>query len=79
MRTSGTSFQNYNTMILLISGLSVFLATLYLFFDIEQIRQIVEGRAPKDLEWYVAFGFIFTVIWLYTQLLRIAFIIMDRS
>ena len=56
---------------LLTSGIMVFLGTLYLLFDFENIRRIVENRAPKDLEWYASFGLVFTVVWLYMEILPI--------
>ena len=61
-----------------ISLLSIFLATLYLFFDLEKIRQIVEGGYDKALEWNAAFGLSFTLIWLYVEILRLVLIIADR-
>ncbi len=53
------------------SGIMVFLGTLYLLFDFENIRRIVENHAPKDLEWYASFGLVFTVVWLYMEILPI--------
>ena len=61
-----------------ISAVTVFLATLYLFFDLEQIRQIVEGGYPKEMEWYVSFGLVFTLVWLYVEILRIVTILFAR-
>ncbi|NLM32690.1 MAG: Bax inhibitor-1/YccA family protein [Acholeplasmataceae bacterium] len=61
-------FENYGIS-LLFSAVMVFLVTLYLFFDLENIRSVVEGRGPKYLEWYVAYGLMFTIIWLYIQIL----------
>lgn len=58
-----------------ISALTVFLATLYLLFDLEHIRQVVEGGHPKDLEWYASFGLVFTLVWLYIEILRIVTIL----
>lgn len=63
---------------LLISIVSIFLATLYLFFDLEKIRQIVEGGYDKSLEWNAAFGLAFTLIWLYVEILRLVLIVADR-
>lgn len=52
-----------------VSFIMVFLATLYLFFDMEVIRQVVEGGSPKQMEWYASFGLVFTIVWLYMELL----------
>lgn len=65
-------------LVLLFSGLSVFLATLYLFFDLEHIRQVVEGGREKKYEWYVSFGLAYTVIWLYFEILRIVLIVASK-
>lgn len=56
---------------LLVSAISIFLASLYLFFDLENIRQMVEGSYPKEYEWFAAFGLSFTLIWLYVEILRL--------
>ena len=64
---------------IIISLIMVFLATLYLFFDLEYIRQVVEGGAPKMMEWYVAFGLVFTIVWLYMEILPIVFRILARD
>ncbi|MGD9604991.1 MAG: Bax inhibitor-1/YccA family protein [Bacilli bacterium] len=65
---------------LLSSGIMVFLATLYLLFDLENIRRVVESGSPKNLEWYVSFGLVFTIIWLYMEILPIiARIFFDRN
>ena len=63
----------------LISLASVFIATLYLFFDMENIRRIVEGGYPKEYEWTASFGLAFTLIWLYVELLRIIAIFANRD
>lgn len=64
---------------IIISLIMVFLATLYLLFDLEHIRQVVEGGAPKIMEWYVAFGLVFTIIWLYFEILPIIARILARD
>ncbi len=67
----------FSIMIIPIAGLSTFLATLYLFFDFQRIYEIVEGGAPAELEWYVSFGLVYTMIWLYMEILRLLWILRD--
>lgn len=62
----------------LVSAIMIFLCILYLFYDLDMIRRIVEGGAPKKLEWYVAFGLVFTLIWLYMELLPVLVRLMAR-
>lgn len=62
-----------------LSAISIFLASLYLFFDLEHIRQVVEGGYDKKYEWSAAFGLTFTLIWLYVEMLRLILIIFVRS
>ena len=62
-----------------VSLISVFLATLYLFFDMENIRQLVEGGYPKETEWTASFGLAFTLIWLYVEILRLIIIFAKRD
>ena len=71
------SFENFG-LSLLISLVSIFLASLYLFFDLEKIRQVVEGGYDKKLEWNAAFGLSFTLIWLYVEILRLVLIVANR-
>ncbi|HHU56168.1 MAG TPA: Bax inhibitor-1/YccA family protein [Acholeplasmataceae bacterium] len=54
---------------ILVSLIMIFIASLYIMFDLENIRQVVEGGQPKSLEWFAAFGLAFTVIWLYMEVL----------
>lgn len=64
---------------LLISAVTIFIATLYLFFDLENIRQVVEGGYPKEYEWMASFGLAFTLIWLYVEILRLVVVIFAKS
>lgn len=64
---------------LLISAVTVFIATLYLFYDLENIRQTVEGGYPKEYEWMASFGLAFTLIWLYVEILRLVIVIFSKS
>ena len=55
-------------------GFSVFvviIAALNLVLDFDFIEQGSEIGAPKYMEWYAAFGFLITLIWLYLEILRL--------
>lgn len=54
-------------------GFSLFvivLAAFNLILDFDLIEQGV-GSAPAELEWFAAFGLTVTLIWLYTEILRL--------
>jgi uncharacterized YccA/Bax inhibitor family protein len=54
-------------------GFSLFvvgLAALNLILDFDLIDQGI-GSAPKDLEWFAAFGLVVTLVWLYFEILRL--------
>ena len=63
---------------LFISVIMVFLAVLFLFSDMEQIRVAVEAGMSKEFEWYSSFGLVFTIIWLYIRILYLVAIILGR-
>lgn len=63
---------------ILIGFVSVLLASLFLISDFEYAYQIVSGNSPKELEWMVAFGIAYTVIWLYYEILRLAYLLFGR-
>jgi uncharacterized YccA/Bax inhibitor family protein len=46
-------------------------AALNLVLDFDRIEQGVRAGAPKELEWFAAFGLMVTLIWLYLELLRL--------
>src|SRR5437899_1605339 len=47
------------------------IASLNLVLDFDFIEQGIEQGAPKQMEWYAAFGLIVTLIWLYVAILRL--------
>lgn len=53
------------------SILVVCLAALNLLLDFDTIEKGAEMKAPKYMEWYSAFGLLFTVVWLYIEILRL--------
>ena len=56
----------------------VCLAALNLLLDFDMIEKGAEGRAPKYMEWYGAFGLLVTLVWLYLEILRLLSKLKDR-
>lgn len=52
---------------LLVAGI----AALSLILDFEQIETGADMGAPKQMEWYGAFGLLVTMVWLYIQILKL--------
>ncbi|EPD33158.1 hypothetical protein HMPREF9306_00689 [Propionimicrobium lymphophilum ACS-093-V-SCH5] len=53
------------------AGIGVFLAVASLVMDFDEIERGVRMGAPRQESWRAAFGLMVTMIWLYTQILRI--------
>ena len=69
-----------NPLIVILSGVvGVTLATVFLMFDFEAIRDTVENRLPKSHEWVAAYSLVFTVVWLYMEVLDLLLVLMDRK
>jgi uncharacterized YccA/Bax inhibitor family protein len=49
----------------------VCLAAFNLLLDFDMIEKGAEMKAPKYMEWYSAFGLLFTLVWLYLEILRL--------
>ena len=55
---------------IIIGVFAVILAAYSLVLDFDSIQQGVRNRAPRKYGWSGAFGIMVTVIWLYTEILR---------
>ncbi|WP_210490036.1 Bax inhibitor-1/YccA family protein [Rufibacter aurantiacus] len=56
---------------IIFSVLVVIIAAMNLILDFDTIEQGVTYGAPKNMEWYAAFGLAVTLIWLYIEILRL--------
>ncbi|WP_062461716.1 Bax inhibitor-1/YccA family protein [Demequina soli] len=56
---------------MIIGAIAVLLACISLIGDFEFIDNGVKSGQPKRLEWTAAFGLIVTLVWLYTEFLRL--------
>ncbi|GAB4086749.1 Bax inhibitor-1/YccA family protein [Myceligenerans cantabricum] len=60
---------------IIIGAVAIVLAIMSLMVDFDFIKRGVEGGAPAKLAWTAAFGLIVTLVWLYTEILRLIAII----
>lgn len=56
---------------ILISGLGVVLASLFLVLDFDFIDQGIRNGLPRAYAWTAAFGLVVTLVWLYLEMLRL--------
>ena len=56
---------------IVVTLIAIVLAALSLMLDFATIEAGVEVGAPKQLEWYGAFGLMVTLVWLYISILKL--------
>jgi len=56
---------------ILVSMFLVSVAAMNLAWDFETIHMLSEKELPKYYEWYFAFGFVVTLIWLYMEAMQL--------
>ena len=56
---------------ILVSAIAVVLAVLNLVVDFDYVENAIASRQPASESWRAAFGITVTMVWLYTELLRI--------
>jgi uncharacterized YccA/Bax inhibitor family protein len=62
---------NFRTIGLVVTTLAIVLAALSLVLDFGTIEAGVQAGAPKEFEWYLAFGLMVTLVWLYISILKL--------
>jgi ABC-type dipeptide/oligopeptide/nickel transport system permease subunit len=58
---------------LAINAVILIVAALTLVADIQQVDQAVAGGAPESSEWYLAYGLLVSLIWIYLESMKIVF------
>lgn len=53
------------------SLLATGLAAFFLLLDMDQVEKMAKSGLPKSMEWYGAFSFLVTLVWLYLEMLRL--------
>lgn len=65
------SMESNSLMMIGINLVIVGVAALNLILDFDFIEKGAQNGAPKQMEWYGAFGLMVTLIWLYLELLKL--------
>lgn len=56
-----------------INAVVLIVAALWLIIDFRQVQDAVEAGAPASAEWYLAFGLVVTLAWIYLEALKLVF------
>ena len=62
---------SFRTVGIVVTLFAIVLAALSLTLDFGLIEAGVRAGAPKELEWYLGFGLMVTLIWLYISILKL--------
>jgi len=62
---------DFRTVGVAVTLIAIVLAALSLVLDFGTVEAGVQAGAPKDLEWYLAFGLMVTLVWLYISILKL--------
>jgi uncharacterized YccA/Bax inhibitor family protein len=62
---------SFRTIGIVVTLIAIVLASLSLMLDFGTIEAGVQAQAPKEFEWYLAFGLMVTLIWLYISILKL--------
>jgi uncharacterized YccA/Bax inhibitor family protein len=60
------------------SAVAIGLASMNLLLDFDFIEEQSAAGAPKQLEWFGAFGLVVNLVWLYIEILRLLMKLQDR-
>jgi uncharacterized YccA/Bax inhibitor family protein len=69
---------SFRTVGIVVTIIAIVLAAMSLMLDFATIEAGVQVGAPKQLEWYVAFGLMVTLVWLYISILKLLALLANR-
>ncbi|GAA1841896.1 Bax inhibitor-1/YccA family protein [Pseudonocardia ailaonensis] len=69
--TGGLSLRDGSPLAYLFSIVCIGIAAFSLLLDFDMADRAVKGGAPATFAWYIAFGLMTTLVWLYIEILRL--------
>jgi uncharacterized YccA/Bax inhibitor family protein len=63
--------EEFRTVGIVVTVLAIVVAALSLVLDFGTIEAGVQAGAPKELEWYLGYGLMVTLVWLYLSILKL--------
>jgi uncharacterized YccA/Bax inhibitor family protein len=66
-----TGLRDGGPLAIIFSLVVIGVAAFSLLLDFDQADQAVRGGAPAEFAWYIAFGLMTTLVWLYLEILRL--------
>ncbi len=73
-----TGLRDGGPLAIIFSLVVIGVAAFSLLLDFDQADQAVRGGAPARVAWYIAFGLMTTLVWLYIEILRLLSYLRDN-
>ena len=67
----GLGLRSGGTLAIIFSLVCIGIGAFMLLLDFDQADQAVQAGVPAKFAWYLAFGFMTTLVWLYIEILRL--------
>ena len=69
--TGGIGLRDGGPLAIIFSLVCIAVGAFMLLLDFDQADQAVKAGVPAKFAWYLAFGFMTTLVWLYIEILRL--------
>jgi uncharacterized YccA/Bax inhibitor family protein len=76
--TGGLGLRDGGPLAILFSIVVIGVAAFSLLLDFDMADEAIRRGAPANFAWYIAFGLLITVIWLYLEILRLLSYLQDN-
>jgi uncharacterized YccA/Bax inhibitor family protein len=73
-----TGLRDGGPLAIIFSLVVIGVAAFSLLLEFDQADQAIKGGAPASFAWYIAFGLMTTLVWLYIEILRLLSYLRDN-